>query len=57
MGHEEKEAFSAVRITVGKDTTQEEVDGFLEAFNAAVTQLRELSSLYTSKSGKLTADG
>ncbi len=50
MGHEEREAFSALRITVGKDTTQEEVDGFLDAFDAAVTQLRELSPLYTSKS-------
>jgi cysteine desulfurase len=50
MGHEEREAFSALRITVGKDTTQEEVDGFLDTFNAAVTQLRELSPLYTSKS-------
>jgi cysteine desulfurase len=44
----EKEAFSAVRITAGKDTTKEEVDGFLGAFSAAVSQLRELSPLYTS---------
>lgn len=47
MGREEREAFSAVRITVGKDTTKEAVDGFLGAFSAAVSQLRELSPLYT----------
>jgi cysteine desulfurase len=48
IGRSEKEALSAVRITVGKDTTQEEIEGFLEAFSAAVTQLRELSPLYTT---------
>lgn len=48
MGREEQEAFSAVRITVGKDTTPSEVDGFLKAFAAAVSQLRELSPLYVS---------
>jgi cysteine desulfurase len=46
MGRGEKEAYSAVRITVGKDTTETEVDGFLEAFTAAVHKLRELSPLY-----------
>ena len=46
MGRPERDAFSVVRITVGKDNTAEEVDGFLEAFGAAVTQLRELSPLY-----------
>jgi cysteine desulfurase len=46
MGRSEREAFSVVRITVGKDNTAEEVDGFLEAFAAAVAQLRELSPLY-----------
>src|SRR5918998_1636439 len=34
MGREEREAFSVVRITVGKDNTGEEVEGFLEAFGA-----------------------
>jgi cysteine desulfurase len=47
MGREEREAFSSVRITVGKDNTVEEVEGFLEAFSAAVARLRELSPLYT----------
>jgi cysteine desulfurase len=46
MGRSEREAFSVVRITVGKDNTAEEVDSFLEAFAAAVAQLRELSPLY-----------
>ena len=48
MGRTAEEAISAARITVGKDTTRDEVDGFLEAFAAAVSQLRELSPLYTS---------
>ena len=46
MGLSEREAFSVVRITVGKDNTVEEVDDFLEAFSTAVTQLREISPLY-----------
>jgi cysteine desulfurase len=48
MGRADEEAISAARITVGKDTTQAEIDGFLEAFTTAVSQLRELSPLYTS---------
>ncbi len=46
MGRDEQEALSAARITVGKDTTAEEVDGFLDAFGQAVGRLRELSPLY-----------
>jgi cysteine desulfurase len=46
MGLTEREAFSVVRITVGKDNTPEEVDGFLGAFSTAVEQLREISPLY-----------
>jgi cysteine desulfurase len=46
MGKEEREAFSSVRITVGKENTIEEVESFLEAFSTAVAQLRELSPLY-----------
>ena len=45
MGLGEREAFSSVRISVGKDNTPEEVDGFLEAFRQAVGRLRELSPL------------
>jgi cysteine desulfurase len=48
MGRSEREAFSAVRITVGKDNTIEEIDGFLEAFSTSVARLREVSPLYTS---------
>ncbi len=48
MGRSEREAFSAVRITVGKVNTIEEVEGFLEAFSTAVVRLREVSPLYTS---------
>jgi cysteine desulfurase len=46
MGLPEREAFSVVRITVGKDNAPEEIDGFLGAFSAAVEQLREISPLY-----------
>ena len=47
MGRDEREAFSAVRITVGKDNTPEEVEGFIEVFSGAVDQLRRLSPVYT----------
>jgi cysteine desulfurase len=46
IGLHEREASSVVRITVGKDNSLEEVDGFLEAFETAVAQLREISPLY-----------
>lgn len=48
MGRGEREAFSSVRITVGKETTQQEVDDFLEVFSGAVARLRELSPLRMS---------
>jgi cysteine desulfurase len=46
MGRDEREAFSVVRITVGKDNTAAEIEGFLQAFSEAVARLRELSPLY-----------
>jgi len=46
MGRDEREAFSVVRITVGKGNTAAEVEGFLDAFSEAVARLRELSPLY-----------
>jgi cysteine desulfurase len=46
MGLPEREAFSVVRITVGKDNTPEGVGDFLGAFSTAVEQLREISPLY-----------
>jgi cysteine desulfurase len=51
MGLDEREAFSAVRITVGKDNTAGEVEGFLEAFSMATSRLREMSPLYTRAEG------
>ncbi len=48
MGQGESEAFSALRISTGKDNTPEEVEGFLEAFSQCVERLRELSPLRTS---------
>ena len=47
MGRDEREAFSSVRISVGKDNTAAEIEGFLEAFSTAVARLREVSPLYT----------
>ncbi len=47
MGVDEREALSAVRVTVGKDNKIEEVDGFIGAFSTAVARLREVSPLYT----------
>ena len=46
LGRDEQDALSAARITVGKDNTAQEVDGFLEAFAQAVERLREVSPLY-----------
>ena len=48
MGQDEREAFSALRITTGKSNTAEEIKGFLQAFSTSVTQLRELSPLQTT---------
>ena len=48
MGQSEREAFSAVRVTVGKETSVEEIDGFLEVFATVVGQLRNLSPLKTT---------
>jgi len=48
LGRDEQDALSAARITVGKDNTPEEVDGFLGAFAKAVESLREVSPLYAN---------
>jgi cysteine desulfurase len=48
MGLSESEAFSSVRVSLGKDNTEAEVDDFLEAFSGAVTRLREMSPVYAS---------
>ena len=46
LGRDEQDALSAARITVGKENTAREVEGFLEAFAEAVGRLREVSPLY-----------
>jgi cysteine desulfurase len=48
MGRDERDALSSVRITVGKENTVEEIEGFLEAFSSAVGRLRDLSPLYAN---------
>lgn len=49
MGKDEREAFSVVRISVSKDNTEDEMDGFIETFTSAVERLRELSPLYAGE--------
>ena len=49
LGRDEQDALSAARITVGKDNTAQEVDGFLEAFAKAVDRLREVSPMYANQ--------
>ncbi len=46
LGRDEQAALSAARITVGKDNTAVDVEGFLGAFAEAVNRLREVSPLY-----------
>ncbi|MDP9439980.1 MAG: cysteine desulfurase NifS, partial [Actinomycetota bacterium] len=46
LGRDEEDALSAARVTVGKDNTRQEVEGFLAAFAEAVGRLRKVSSLY-----------
>ena len=48
LGKDEQDALSSARVTVGKDNTAEEVDGFLEAFAGAARRLREVSPVYAS---------
>ncbi|HEV2091757.1 MAG TPA: cysteine desulfurase family protein [Rubrobacter sp.] len=48
LGRDEQDARSAARVTVGKDNTVREVDGFLDAFAQAVQRLREVSPLYAN---------
>jgi cysteine desulfurase len=52
IGRNQREAFSSVRITVGKDNTAEEIEGFLKAFSPAVARLREMSPLYSQVEGR-----
>jgi len=46
LGRDEQDALSAARVTVGKDNTAQEVEGFLQAFAEAVNRLRKVSPLY-----------
>ena len=51
MGLPEREAFSVVRITVGKDNTPEEVDGFLGLLDRGRATTRDLPALRGLKAG------
>jgi cysteine desulfurase len=48
LGRDEEDALSAARITVGKDNTGPEIEGFLATFAQAVGRLREVSPLYAN---------
>jgi cysteine desulfurase len=48
LGQSEREAFSAVRVTIGKGNTRAEIEGFLEVFARVVEQLRKLSPLQST---------
>jgi cysteine desulfurase len=45
MGYDPGAAQGGIRISLGIDNTDEEVDAFLEAFPQVVARLRELSPL------------
>ena len=46
MGREDELAHSSIRFTLGRFTTQEEVDYAIEKVRAQVNRLRELSPLW-----------
>lgn len=49
MGQSPETAHGSLRITLGRDNTEDEVDYFLEILPEIVTKLREISPLYESK--------
>lgn len=53
MGQGTDEAFSAVRVSVGKDNTEDEVVAFIEAFGECVGRLREMSPAGSGYSGNI----
>ena len=46
LGVGAEEAHGSIRLTLGRHSTQEEVDAFLETFPAVVERLRLMSPLY-----------
>lgn len=46
IGRTYEEARSAIRITLGKDNTEKEVDYFIEVFKDILTNLRKMSPVY-----------
>ncbi len=49
MGYGAEEAHGSVRLTLGRENTQAEVDYFLEVFPPIVARLREMSPLYVKR--------
>jgi cysteine desulfurase len=46
MGLGAEEAHGSMRVSLGRENTDEEADAFLEAFPAIVDKLRQMSPLY-----------
>jgi cysteine desulfurase len=46
LGLGAEEAHGSMRISLGRENTEEEIDGFLEAFPPIVDKLRQMSPLY-----------
>jgi cysteine desulfurase len=46
LGLGAEEAHGSMRVTLGRENTREEVDGFIEAFPPIVDKLRQMSPLY-----------
>ena len=49
MGYRAEEAHGSVRVTLGRENTQDEADYFLEVFPPIVARLREMSPLYVKR--------
>jgi cysteine desulfurase len=49
MGYRAEEAHGSVRLTLGRENTQDEADYFLEVFPPIVARLREMSPLYVKR--------
>ena len=46
LGLSAEEAHGSMRVTLGRENTQEEIDAFIEVFPPIVNKLRQMSPLY-----------
>lgn len=54
MGLDHATAHGSLRLTLGADNTEEDVDYFLEAFPAIVERLRSMSPLYATRGNNIS---